>query len=353
MNIFFAGGLCPYCAGGSASVKVMTPKLFAIAISGCLLVVTLVGGCAAPPPPNAATLIYADRLPQADRQLQINQLSSCTAPATTTLNLNHNEPITVIVHGCFSSAGRFRALADVFAFHGQQAICFNYNDRDSLKTSGLQLRQALFQLAQQLPLAPISVIAHSQGGLVARYALTDADPLQSLPLSSPIQLATVSSPFSGIDAATHCGWPWLAVASLGLTIPICQIATGDKWYEIPPGSAFITHPGRLTASVARHLTILTDERNSCRRVGEDGQCAQSDFVFSLAEQYQPRLGDEHRTSVIEIAAGHVEIVGDHQHAPEKLIALLQQQGLMRATAADERDDLQKLLALLYLQRPTG
>jgi len=29
----------------------------------------------------------------------------------------------VLVHGCKGSAGRFRSLAQLYAFHGQQAVC--------------------------------------------------------------------------------------------------------------------------------------------------------------------------------------------------------------------------------------
>jgi hypothetical protein len=46
--------------------------------------------------------------------------------------------VTILVHGCFGSAGRFRPLAQVYAFQGQQTACFSYNDRNRLFTSKAQ-----------------------------------------------------------------------------------------------------------------------------------------------------------------------------------------------------------------------
>ena len=54
----------------------------------------------------------------------------------------------MIVHGCFAAIGQFRSLADVFAFHGPQTVCFNYDDRDSLEASSAELIQAVDALSK-------------------------------------------------------------------------------------------------------------------------------------------------------------------------------------------------------------
>jgi hypothetical protein len=50
---------------------------------------------------------------------------------------------------------------------------------------------------------------------------------------------------------------------------------------------------------------------------------------------------------VEVEAGHVEIVGDKEVAPRKLLAILQQQGLLAATPPERRAALEQLLAEIY------
>ena len=50
---------------------------------------------------------------------------------------------------------------------------------------------------------------------------------------------------------------------------------------------------------------------------------------------------------VEIAAGHVEIVGYEDVAPRKLLAILQEQKMLAPTPPERNAALQRLLALLY------
>ena len=287
-------------------------------------------------------------LPNPDVTVQIASLSNCTHPDSNELHLNSEEPVTVIVHGCFSSAGRFRSLADVFAFHGQQTVCFNYNDRDSLTKSSNELIAATEKLSGVLQQPDITVIGHSQGGLVARRALIveRSDRIEFGDVD--IDLVTISAPFGGIEAAAHCGSKTLAWLSLGLVKPVCHIITGGKYLEIPASSDFILEPGRLVTSVDKHVKIMTDEAETCRTYDEQGDCVENDFVFSIDEQKQPKVDAQTGLESIVVKAGHVEIVGDAQTVPDKLIGILQQQGILRPTPAEDAEELAKLLADLYL-----
>lgn len=287
-------------------------------------------------------------LPDPDVTVQIENLSNCTHPDSNELHLNSQEPVTVIVHGCFSSAGRFRSLADVFAFHGQQTICFNYDDRDSLTKSSNELIVAVETLSAVLQQPDITVIGHSQGGLVARRALIDERSDRIDVGDVDIDLVTISTPFGGIEAAAHCGSRALAWLSLGLVKPVCHIITGSKYREIPASSDFILEPGQLVTSVEKHLKIVTDEVNSCRVYDEQGGCVEDDFVFSVDEQNQQKVDSHSGLESVVVKAGHVEIVGDALTVPDKLIGIFQQQGVLRATPEDATEELAKLLADLYL-----
>jgi pimeloyl-ACP methyl ester carboxylesterase len=309
-------------------------------------VVLLLAACATPAPPDPALqFIDQSRLPASDVSVAIPGLGPCTDNPDRTLKLASGEPLTVLVHGCFSSAGRFRGLAQVLAFHGQQTACFTYNDRDSLVKSSNELGSALAQLSAQMKGKQIAVVGHSQGALIARKAMV-AEPAGAGAAQPALRLVTVSGPFAGIAAANSCGNPTLRVLSLGLVGPICQLVTGSKWSEITYTSPFILQPGRLGSHVQDFLKVETDERGSCRRVA-NGACAESDAIFSLAEQRNAVVDSDPRVKIIEVKAGHVEIVGDTRVAPAKLIAILQENDILRPTEPARMEKLGQLLTALY------
>ena len=233
--------------------------------AGCCVAImaSLLSGCAYLRPPDLdATPLEAGRLPAPDITVQIPQLGPCTDAQDQTFLLDSSKPVTVLVHGCNGSAGRFRSLAQLYAFHGQQAVCFNYDDRASLVQSSAQLAVAVGALAGRMRKRDITVIGHGMGGLVARRA-------------------------------------------------------------------------------------MEGERGACRRRDAAGACVESDHVFSLAEQCQPIIDGCERLANIEVAAGHVAIVGYKGVAPRQLVSILQEQGLLAATAAGREAEFQRLMARLY------
>ena len=71
-----------------------------------------------------------------------------------------------------------------------------------------------------------------------------------------------------------------------------------------------------------------------------------DFVFSLDEQRNPKAtGPGFRS--LEIQAGHVQIVGDNGEAPTQLIALLQAEGILNPTPADQQASIARIVTRLY------
>ena len=314
-----------------------------------LVSILLVAACAAQVPDDPMLETYdRSRLPESDLTLNISGLRPCTSSLDQAVHINRYEPVVVLTHGCFGSAARFRALAEVFAFHGQQAICFTYDDRDSLTGSATEMADALRELERHMHQRHITVIAHSQGGLIARKALTQnlANPLWP-ERKSTIRLVTISAPFAGIAAASHCGSETMLTYTLGLVGLACRVITGSKWFEITDASAFIQQPGELLPEVNEHLKIVTDEHDSCRSYSSGGECLESDFVFSLEEQYHDPVDHHEGVANIEIRAGHSQIVGDYQTPPHELITILQQHGVMRSTPGERQAALDMLLSRLY------
>ncbi len=312
----------------------------------CLLLTGLLAGCATP-----EVMVLGDlqpgRLPPPDTQLSISGLGPCTDSPDRTLRFDASQPLHVLVHGCFGSSGQFRALAQVLAFHGQQAACFTYDDRAKLTDSATELRQALKQLVDGSGVPQLTVIGHSQGALIARKSLTAAL-AAPLPLRAvDLRLVTVSGPFAGIESARTCGKVWLYPVTLGLLPLSCLAVTGPKWTDITYSSRFIREPGELAPGVSHYLKIDTDERNTCRRE-EGGRCVESDDIFSLNEQRSPTVETDARMKRVQVPAGHVEIVGDKRVAPSKLIEVLQAEGVLRATSPTQVSAFNRLLARLYL-----
>jgi pimeloyl-ACP methyl ester carboxylesterase len=288
------------------------------------------------------------RLPSADIHLNIAGLGNCNESTNRTLNLNSKQPVTILVHGDHSSAGKFRALAEVMAFHGQQTACFDYDDRDSLMRSSAQLAAALDALNAEMHHNQLTLIGHDLGALVARKALVAKRPDAIKNKDALIRLVTISGPFSGIASAQHCGSPsgWEQVLTLGLNDQLCKISSGDKWHEVTAASDFIQQPGELLTAVLSHLKIVSDERDACRH-SEAGTCVERDYTFSLGEQYFLQIDKSAIVKNVEIKAGHLEIVGGQHVAPLKLIGILQEYGILNQTEAARHADFDRLLSKLY------
>jgi len=224
-------------------------------------------------------------LPTPDTQVTIEGLGACTDSPDRSISFNSNHPIAILVHGCNGSAGRFRALAQLYAFHGQQAVCYSYDDRDSLVKSADKLVTTIKTLSSLTNNQNISVVGHSMGGLISRKAMEN-DRMQNESKMN-IQLVTVSAPLSGIKSANSCSSNTLNWLSLGIVPGICWGITGDNWNEITTTSDFINNIKPLSSSVQRYLKIVTNEENTCRQKDLQGQCIESDYVFDLTEQYHP------------------------------------------------------------------
>ncbi|MEO8716913.1 MAG: hypothetical protein ABI423_01695 [Burkholderiales bacterium] len=314
----------------------------------CLALALLaLAGCAFSPATPELDPIEPGRLPTPDVAISIPHLGPCTDAPDRTLRFNSNYPVTVLVHGCNGSAGNFRSLAQLYAFHGQQSVCFSYNDRDSLVASSGQLIRALDQLAGRLREPRLTVIGHSMGGLVARKAMEVERRAEWRHGDANIRLATISAPISGIAASSTCGVTALQWLSLGALPGMCWLITGDNWNEITPYSDFIRQPGPLLPSVQRYLKVVTNERDTCRRRAKDRSCLESDYVFSLAEQYQPVVDGYPHLVNVEVDAGHVEIVGYKDVAPRKLLSILQHEDMLAPTPPERRSALERLMAILY------
>jgi hypothetical protein len=276
-------------------------------------------------------------------------LDACDDFGKHTLRLENAKEVIILVHGCKASSGSFLILKEVFESRGQQAIGFSYDYRDSIEECADRLVVAINAINELTHPTRITIVAHSQGGLVARRALISNRPnnLVLKGIATKIRLVTISSPFNGIRASSHCGMTALHIATAGATVLICQAVAGSTWSEINPSSDFIKSPGQLSELVVAHLKINTDERNTCREVDSEGNCLEDDFVFALDEQYAEAVDRDSRVINIELKAGHAQVVGKPGHPPFTLIDTLEENGVLREqTSLSYAEDV-ALLNRLY------
>lgn len=262
--------------------------------------------------------------------------------------LNAGQPLAILVQGCNASLGRFHGLAEVFALHGQQALCYGYDDRRRIQEVGRELARTITALHTRLR-SDVTLLGHSQGGLVARAAATKLGMPSGAQRRAPLRLTlvTVSSPFNGVRAAKDCGATWMHVLSFGVTLAVCRGIAGAKWRDIHQGSALVRSPARLSDAVRSHFEIRTDERGSCRRYARDGRCARSDYVFSLSEQENPRMARDARITTDIVRSGHVAVVGNDNVVPYELLSRLQQHHVLRPTPRGSSVALHALLNSLF------
>jgi hypothetical protein len=310
-------------------------------LSIIFLALTL-GGCATTSVSPASRPAEAGQRPTAgpapskgSPPLSIPDLGACARDRSSPISIDPARPLTILVPGCHASPEQLAPLARELEAQGQQTLCFTYDDREKLERSARRLVTALETLKPHLVSRYVTVLGHSQGGLIARRALVRDRP-RALRDDGAFryELVTVSSPFHGIESSAHCGSILLHVMTLGATVGVCHLVAGAKWAQIHPRSSFMRRPGSLLPSVERHVKIVTDERGTCRARDADGGCRHSDFVFSLAEQYSGAVDDDARIHNTEIKAGHAEIVGEAGGPPLKLMQLLEDEQVFVPASRD-------------------
>jgi pimeloyl-ACP methyl ester carboxylesterase len=118
--------------------------------------------------------------------------------------LDTSKPPVVLVHGHRASPEVFKALADELSKAGRQVMIFYYEDsKAGFGTTGPILAREIEKLGAAYggTGAPIDVIAHSMGGLVARNALNALDGGPGG--FSQLSLYAIDTPWEGFAASTE------------------------------------------------------------------------------------------------------------------------------------------------------
>ncbi len=259
---------------------------------------------------------YATIKGSSDSVMVSSRLDHCDDFERSVMAISPDREVIILVHGCKASSSRFSTLKHVFDAQNQQTICFNYDYRDRMETVSRELIETIHRLSTVIGCKRLTVIGHSQGGLISRRALiTGREDGAVVSCEPDIRLVTISAPFNGIESSSPCGRRMLHVITAGITVAVCQGIAGSIWREIHPAADFITRPGFMAENIAEHLKIITDEQGICRQRGNAGTCIESDFVFSVQEQNNPSVDADPRVVNVTLKAGHALVIGTSGNPP--------------------------------------
>jgi pimeloyl-ACP methyl ester carboxylesterase len=201
-----------------------------------------------------------------------DEQATCTSPETPVPPPPKNRRIAVLVGGLGSATDQAAVLdTDTKALGYAPTDVFQFSYRSDSETDGPRdttgdLDAAARSLADQLqalaranPGTPIDVIAHSQGGLVARAAVV-------LHGARPALLATLGTPHHGADLATaevglhltSSGADALDAVSEHLTGPVAGLDLDQRSiHQMSETSSFIERLDRAPLPPAREITTIS------------------------------------------------------------------------------------------------
>jgi hypothetical protein len=164
----------------------------------------------------------------------------CTPAATPAPSAPGRGRIAVLVAGLNSTMGGGAVMridtaalgyaSDMVVQYSYAGGHADYGARDThqdIRTSGERLRALLQDINRTHPGVPVDLIAHSQGGLVVRAALTGADHWDPT-MPSIRNVVTLGTPHHGAVAAT-------AANAIGVDSQVARLFDGLEAFGVPTG----------------------------------------------------------------------------------------------------------------------
>ena len=124
--------------------------------------------------------------------------------------------------------------------------------QEDLRATGSRLADLVEEVAAGAPGVPVDLIAHSQGGVVARLALIELEQRHGGAWLDRVgMLATLGSPHGGTDLATAVH-AWSSTETGGTVLDILGAGTGQELDDDSPSIEQLGETSDLVAELARH-----------------------------------------------------------------------------------------------------
>jgi pimeloyl-ACP methyl ester carboxylesterase len=163
----------------------------------------------------------------------------------------------LFIHGLGASHEAYTSFTQACGARGIQVLTFDYPNQGPLALSGQRLAEELTQLSRRYPDMKLAIVAHSMGGLVARFALEKANPAPEC----VTDLFTVGTPHQGSRVATFDSLLLFVHQRLGKRPPQTTLGEGlgEAGMDLRPRSAFLQelNRGRRPRGVRYHVVLGT------------------------------------------------------------------------------------------------
>jgi pimeloyl-ACP methyl ester carboxylesterase len=259
------------------------------------------------------------QLATAALEWQARQDSDGCTPATTPPPdhpaRDQQPPRIVILVGGLGSATGHTAVLDVdtasLGYDHRNVLQFSYADGPNvaytpadtlgdIAQQGRRLAARIADLQRRHPDSPVDVIAHSQGGLVARSAITTHH-------ARPATVVTLGTPHQGTDLATAATEIAGTTAGEKAITAIGRGANAAGLTGIDPGATSVRQMGETSAFI--------------RNLPESGWDPAQTFVTSVAARGDPVVPNRHShvqeppAHNVVVEANGTQGLGDHVHLP--------------------------------------
>lgn len=178
----------------------------------------------------------------------------------------------ILVHGLYGEVSAWDSMRNLLTADGYQVATFAYPSDQPLDDSAKFFRQQMRELAKSYPGLPVSIIAHSQGGLVIRAAI-EPDAGKDIQIERLILLGTpnegtrwapagfllkIQSHYDQWRHSTNWQPSWAVTDGLG-----------EALSDLAPGSEFIRRLDMCARRPDVKYTLIAGNRNPTYVVAAD------------------------------------------------------------------------------------
>ena len=240
-------------------------------------------------------------------------------------NYDPAKPLVVLIHGMDSDNHMWGTMVNLLQADGYQVGSFAYPDDGAVSEAGILLADGLADWRIQYPgVRPISIVAHSMGGLVARHYIEGAGYRGGVE-----RLIMLGTPNHG---STWTGWRWATEWNAQYKVcrrdgnwtwsKLTEDGNGEAAIDMQPGSALLASLNALPRRKGVKYTIVAGNRSAVREVGAEWVACTADWmpknVWGLRQAQQSmanKAGQMHQTAAecdgpVMIASAKLDGVDD-------------------------------------------
>lgn len=186
-------------------------------------------------------------------------------------NIDAGRRTIVLVHGLDCNRSNWVPMADMLTREGYQVAYFTYPSDGPIDTSVNMLAKEVNALHHDFPKMPLSIIAHSMGGLVVRAYIEGPDYAANVDhlimLGTPNQGSKWAAYRMALEVREHYGL-WKTEPKWRLSWMITD-GLGEAGRDLNPRSQFLTELNARPRRASVRYTVIAGDHNVVRTIEAD------------------------------------------------------------------------------------